>query len=332
MMPSLRLGGDRVDVDAADPRRGPREILVDKRLVQPHCLEDLRAAVALQCRDPHLRHHLQHALREGENMMPDGLGRVDVGHLPLADQLFDRLERQIRVDGPGAIAEEQRHVVHLPRFARLDDQPASCSCALAHQVVMDAGGRQQTRDRHMLGVHPAVREHKERVAGLDRLAGLTTQLVHRSLEPRRPAAGVEQHRQRHPAQRRVGAVPQLRQLLVVEDRVVDAHLVTGFRLRFQQVPLRAQGRAHVGDELLPDRVERRVGDLGEQLLEVVVEQPRPVRQHRQRRVGAHRPDRLGPGGGHRAKQQPQVLFRVAECPLTSQDRLAVGRRGVGSVS
>src|SRR5207249_2893732 len=49
-----RFLGDDVDADAADPRRRPREVLVDERTIEADRLEDLRAAVALQRRDPHL--------------------------------------------------------------------------------------------------------------------------------------------------------------------------------------------------------------------------------------------------------------------------------------
>ena len=88
--------------------------------------------------------------------------------------------------------------------------------------------------------------------------------------------------------------------------------------------------AHRRDELFADRIERRVGDLREQLLEVVVEQPRLVRQHRQRRVGAHRADRLLAVQRHRRQQQPQVFLRVAEGLLPAQHRLVIGPLGVGA--
>ena len=58
-------------------------------------------------------------------------------------------------------------------------------------------------------------------------------------------------------------------------------------------PDRAGQRGH---HLLADRVQRRVGDLREQLGEVVEEQPRPLRQRGQRGVGAHRAERLDAAG------------------------------------
>jgi hypothetical protein len=44
--------------------------------------------------------------------------------LPLADHVVERLEGDVRVDRPGAVAQQQREVVDLPRVAALDDQPA----------------------------------------------------------------------------------------------------------------------------------------------------------------------------------------------------------------
>ena len=76
-----------------------------------------------------------------------------------------------------------------------------------------------------------------------------------------------------------------------------------------------------GDDLLADGVERRVRHLGEQLLEVVEQQARPFREHRDRRVGAHRADRLGAVARHRRDDDLQLLVRVAEHLLAAQHAL-----------
>ena len=53
-------------------------------------------------------------------------------------------------------------------------------------------------------------------------------------------------------------------------------------LAVEQVALGADVARQRGDELLADRVERRVGHLREQLGEVVEQQPRPLDEHRDR--------------------------------------------------
>ena len=96
----------------------------------------------------------------------------------------------------------------------------------------------------------------------------------------------------------------------------------------EQVALAADGGRQRHDDVLADRVDRRVGDLREELLEVV-EQRRPaVGEHGERVVVAHRADRLGPGRGHRRDQHAQVLLRVAEGELAQLRRLQAGHRHV----
>ena len=53
------------------------------------------------------------------------------------------------------------------------------------------------------------------------------------------------------------------------------------------------------DEFLADRVNGRVGDLGEALLEIIVEQTRAVGEHGQRGINPHRADWLLTGQRHR---------------------------------
>ena len=118
-------------------------------------------------------------------------------------------------------------------------------------------------------------------------------------------------------------VLDLGELVVVDDREAEHHLTAVRGRRGEQVLVRADRDAEAGDELLADRVQRRVGDLGEELAEVVEQQPRPGREDRDRGVGAHRADRLGAGPGHRGQQQPQLLLGVAE------GLLAPGDAGVG---
>ncbi len=94
----------------------------------------------------------------------------DADELPLPDHVVERLERQIRIDDAGAVAEEQRAVMHLARVARLDDEPALRARALAHEMVVHAGGREQARNRRLIAIGAAVREDDDRVAGGDRVA------------------------------------------------------------------------------------------------------------------------------------------------------------------
>jgi hypothetical protein len=80
----------------------------------------------------------------------------------------------------------------------------------------------------------------------------------------------------------------------------------------EHVRPRSDPRHERHHDRLADRVDRRVRDLGEQLLEVVVERLGAIREHRERRIVAHRADALLAGLGHRAHEELDVLLRVAE--------------------
>ena len=130
-----------------DARGRVREVRVDELLAQADRLEHLRAAVALQRRDAHLRHDLQHALVERLDVVLDRLLSIDAGEQPVLDHVVDRLERDVRVHHARAVAEQQRHVMHFARVAGLDDQRAARARALAHEMVVHAGGGEQARNR-----------------------------------------------------------------------------------------------------------------------------------------------------------------------------------------
>ena len=90
--------------------------------------------------------------------------------MPLPDHVVERLERQVRVHRAGAVAEQQRAVMHFARVARFDDQRAARAGALAHEVMVHAGRREQARNRRAIAVGVAVRQDQDRVAGFDRVA------------------------------------------------------------------------------------------------------------------------------------------------------------------
>ena len=95
-------------------------------------------------------------------------------------------------------------------------------------------------------------------------------------------------------------------------------------LGLEQVGLGADGGRQRGDQLLADGVERRVGHLGEELGEVVVEEAGAVREHGDGGVGAHRADGLGAGARHRRQDDPQLLGRVAEQALLGDHAAVLG--------
>jgi hypothetical protein len=123
----LRLAREHVQADALNARRGPREVALDQIGVEADGLEDLRAPVALERRDPHLGHHLEDALVDGLAVVLDRLVAVDALDDALGGEVAERLVGEVGIHGGGAVAEEEAEVLHLARLPRLDHEarPAS---------------------------------------------------------------------------------------------------------------------------------------------------------------------------------------------------------------
>ena len=110
-------------------------------------------------------------------------------------------------------------------------------------------------------------------------------------------------------------LPQLFQLVVFENRPLQGDLAAARRLGLQQIALGTDLGLGRGNQFLAQRVERGISNLSEVLLEVVVEELRPLRQRRQRRVVAHRADRVLEHLDHRLEEDAQILKRIAKSLL-----------------
>ncbi len=110
--------------------------------------EELRPAIAAQRRNAHLRDRLQNALLHGRDVL---VGKLVGGHVrrqvAVGMELFDGLERQIRVDGPRPVADQQGNMHNLTRFSRLDDQTGFGPGSFADQMVMNGRSRQEAWNR-----------------------------------------------------------------------------------------------------------------------------------------------------------------------------------------
>ena len=126
---------------------------------------------------------------------------------------------------------------------------------------------------------------------------------------------------------------QLLELVRAQDRRLHRQLMRVLGRLVEQVALGADAGGDAHHDRLADRVDRRVGDLREQLLEVGEQRRLAVGEDGQREVVAHRADRLGGARRGRAEQHAQVLLRVAERQLAQAQRLGAGhgRLGVGQV-
>ena len=111
---------------------------------------------------------------------------------------------------------------------------------------------------------------------------------------------------------------------VGEDRVIDLEpLVGSTGVEIEKIRAGTDQRHQRHHRLFANRIDRRVGDLGEALLEVVEEHLRAVREDCGRRVATHRTDRVLTLGRHRLEEELDVLLGVAEGLLSAAQRLGV---------
>ena len=318
-----RLGGDLGAAGALDGGGGAGEIAGDEFALQADRVEDLGAAIGLVGRDAHLGHDLEQALVDRLDVAVDGLLRVDVlGQV--ARHGGERVEGEIGVDRLGAVAGQHAEVMHLAGLAGLDHQADRGPQAAADEVMVHAGGGEQRRNRHAVGPDHAVGQDDDVDAGVDGLLGRGAQHVERRAHALGAAVGRIGDVERLGLERvavHVADGADLLQVLIGEDRLAHLEpLAPALADGVEQVGARADEGDQAHHQLLADRIDRRVGDLGEVLLEIGVEQLRLVRHRRDRHVVAHRADGLLAGDRHRGHQQLEVFLGVAEGLLAIEQR------------
>ncbi len=321
-----RLLRDLEHADALDAAGGAGEILIDEAALQADRLENLRPGVGHVGGDAHLRHHLAQALAHRLGEVLDVL----LGFLGIAvGEIGERVQRQVGMHGFRAVAAQQRKVMHLARRAGLDHQTGAGAQALLDQVLMHRRGGEQRRDRHVIGIDAPIRDDQDVVPGTHRVLGFG----HQRGQPRLDAgaapglgvgdvdfAGAEL------AAGEALDVADLGHVAVGEHRL--RHLQADRRIDVrhpEEIGLRPDEGGQRGDDLLADRIDRRIGHLREELLEVVVEGLVPGGEHRQRRIVAHRAQRFLAALRHRPEDELDVLLRVAEGLLAVEQR----RRRIG---
>ena len=307
--------GDLLDVGSFATAGGTGEVLVHQLGVEADRFENLRAAIRGNRRDAHLGHRLDHALDRTFEEVVDRLVEVDVHHL-VRDHLVDRVEGHVGVDRVGAEADERREVVDFAGFAGFEHDGNFCACARADQVVVESTHDQQRGHRRVGRADVAVGNDEDVEAIGDRLVGCGADLFETFFEARAVIVGDKKRIERRGLEAAERNFAELCELLVVDERIVEADQAARVRAGIEQVAFRADEGLGGGDEFFADAIERRVGDLGEDLLEVLVEMFRFVRKHGEGRVVAHRCDRLHTAGGGGPEQHAEILVGVTESELT----------------
>ena len=162
--------------------------------------------------------------------------------------------------------------MHFPGFAGFHHQAHLGAGAFPYQVVVHRRGGQQTGYGRPTGVHSPVRDDNEAVAVFNGLRRLGAEPVQGRLQGVGTSLDIEQCGQGYGPDVPNVDLPDLLEVFIGDYGRVQPKLMTVFCRLFEQVLLAADEGLQGGDQLLPNGVQGRVADLGEQLLEVVKEQ------------------------------------------------------------
>ena len=284
----LVVAGDHIVIDvlhadAAHPADSVGKVFVYDFLADAHSLEDLGGLVGLEGGNAHLGRDLHDTVENSLVVVVDGCVVVLVQNSPV-NELRNALVGQVGIDSPGAVAQDGGKLVHIPRLAALQDDGDSGSLLCPDQVLLHGGDSQESGDGHMVLIHAPVGEdddvgplcigpvaaHKELIQRLLKRGVLEVeQRYHRALKSR-PVQGLDLH---HVHAGEDG-------IFHLQHRTVAAFLL-------QQVSIRSDVHRGVCDDLLPERVDRRVGYLGKELFKIVGERRMLLRQHGQGNIGSH---------------------------------------------
>ncbi|MNV07343.1 hypothetical protein D3C71_977650 [compost metagenome] len=312
--------GDFSQTDALDGGGGAEEIFLDEFRRQADGVEDLRAAIGLVGGNAHLGHDLEDALT---NCLDVTINDFVVGHFlrecTVLVHVEKRIEGEIGVDRLRAITGEQTEMVDFARFTGFHDETDRGAQTLADQVMVHGGRRQKCRDRDAVRAELTVGENDDVVAAANGGFRPLAQAVEHFRHAFRTALHIIGEVERLGVETvfRVADGADLFQIAIGQDRLAHFQtLGTGRALVIEKVRAWANERNEAHHQFFADRIDRRVGDLREVLLEIGVEQLRLVRHGRNRRIGAHRADSFLTRRRHRRHQELRIFAGVTEGLLT----------------
>ena len=242
--------------------------------------------------------------------------------------MLQRLEREVGIDRLGAVAGQGAEVMDLSRFAGFHHQTGGGPQALADQMVVQRRRRQQRRDGDAVRRGFAVGDDQDVVVGQNRVCRLGADSGNSLFHALGAVFGGPGGVDGLGAERAAGLtvdVADLFQIGVGQDRLRHFQPVVVAGVMPQQVRARADHGHQRHHQFLADRIDRRVGDLGEILLEIMEQQLGLVGQDGDGRVGAHGSDRVVALARHRFEEEVDVFLGVAEGLLLTQQLFHVVR-------
>ena len=322
-----RLPRNLVDSDAFNIARGAGEILLHEGRVEANRLENLGTTIRLISRYAHFRHDLVEAFADRLDVVLDSVRRI---HLQARGNIAQGVHGQPRMNRLRTVAGEQGKVMCFPRRTGTDHQPGAGAQALAYEMMMYTGGSEQYRNGDSRGTGVGVRQNQDIYALLDSTLCRLEQGFHcrlHALRARHCRIGDIENPALEFSFSQFFYIHQARVIIVIEhglghlEPVADVLFVDA-----EQIGLRADKRDQRHHQFFPNRVDRRIGNLSKQLLEIVVKRLVLARQDRQRRIVAHRANGLLGTLGHGSEDELDVLLAESERLLQVEKVFAALKR------
>ena len=200
-------------------------------------------------------------------------------------------------------------MMHLSGLRAFQNQRHARPLLCHNQVMVDRSHSQKRRDRNMRLIDTAVGQNQDVGILPERAVDVDIHALDRLLKAGVLVVG---HRDHFDLEARALHVPDLHQIGVCQNRIVYLQHLAVFRLLLEEVAGLAQIDSCRCNNLLADRVNRRIGNLREELLEVVKQRVIRLCKHWKRRIDTHRVDRLISGQGHRQNGGLDFLIGIAE--------------------
>ena len=205
--------------------------------------------------------------------------------------------------------------MYLARLAGLGNERHFHAQAALDEMMMNCTNREQRRDGQVVAAGHAIAEHEIGVAVENGALGLATNGVERTrqeVHAGRVVLDVEDGVDLDGLEVAILDVLDDVEVLEREYGMLEKEALALLATRLEYVRLGADGRRQRHDHLLADRIDRRIGDLSEELLEVVVDERIEHGEAGERRVVAHRAEALLGVLDHGQQEHAEYLGIVAE--------------------
>ncbi len=205
-------------------------------------------------------------------------------------------KRKVWVNRVSTISHQQAEVMHFASFTGFKHDAQTSPSFIANQVMMHRACCKQRTHGHAAGTDFTVRKHHHRVASGKGFVDFLTNAIQSSRKTGRALGfipcDVDSARLPLAAGKLAVHVLDRGHFFIGQNRMRDTQTIHMLWCRIQQVTFGTNEAFKTHDHFFANRVNRWIGHLSKQLLEVVINHTRLVGEDRQGCIITHRADRI----------------------------------------